>query len=111
RVVADDAPHIIYSRDAGGGRRLNVVGARTQYIDVDCSHRTLTVGARRLPGAIPALFDVPARELTNRSIPTELLVRDAARDALGRLELATAADTITHIIAFVEVLVRHGRNV
>ena len=114
RVVADDAPHIIYCRfddDAGERHRLRVVGARTRYIDLDCSRRTLTVGARLRPGAIPALFGVDASELTNRSIPAELLVRDAARETLARLELESAEHTLIHIVSFLKALVRHGREV
>jgi AraC-like DNA-binding protein len=104
----------IYSRfdaETGGGHRLHVVGARTRYTDVDCSRRILTIGARLRPGALPALFDVAANELTNRSVPAESLVRHAAELALSRLELDPAADTMSHVVSFIERLIARGRCV
>jgi len=113
RIVADDAAHIIYTRhdsDAGERHRLHVVGARTRYADVDCSKRILTAGARLRPGALPALFDIAASELTNRSVPVESFVRLAARQALSRLEVDAPADTILNLVTFVEQLIIRGRD-
>src|SRR5215211_7059212 len=53
RVVADHDAHTVR-------HRLNVVGARAHFVDVDCSRRLFTVGARLRPGAIPALFHLAA---------------------------------------------------
>jgi hypothetical protein len=57
RIVADDAPHIIYARFVDARthterHQLHVVGARPFYADVDCTHRLITVGARLRPGAL-----------------------------------------------------------
>jgi len=115
RIVADDAPHIIYYRYSDpvartDRHRLNVVGARHRYVDVDCSHRLVTVGARLKPGALPALFGVSAHELTNRSVPAQLLVRSTA-DPLSRLEDATARDATHHIATLVAELTARGRAI
>ena len=85
RVVADDAPHIIYYRYSdpvanSDRHRLHIVGARERYADVDCTNRLFTVGARLRPGAIPALFGMPAHELTNRALSADLLVRSGVLD-------------------------------
>lgn len=110
RVVADDAPHIIYSRfdnASGVSHRLNVVGARTLYTDVDCTQRVLTAGARLRPGVIPMLFNISASEFTNRGVDASL-VTVAARLTIDRLERAQPADTLTHIVSFVNELARRG---
>src|SRR5690348_8379414 len=113
RIVADDTAHVIYARvtDASGREhhRLQVVGARSEYADVDCSRRLLTVGARLRPGALPSLFRVSAGELTNRSIPAESLVRLPARHALERLESAPLADTADHLARFIATLTTRAR--
>ncbi|GAB5521778.1 MAG: hypothetical protein RhofKO_40290 [Rhodothermales bacterium] len=45
-----------------------LVGARTTYTDIGVATRNFTVGARLQPGTLPALFGIPAHELTNRSV-------------------------------------------
>ena len=114
RVVPDDAPHIIYCRFTDERRlaeqhRLHVVGARERYVDIDRARRVLTVGARLRPGALPVLFDVSARELTDRSEPADSLVRNPSRAALSRLEDAAPSDAAQHITAFIDSLAR-GRT-
>lgn len=116
RVVADDAPHIIYARftDArtgSEGHRLHVVGARSRYTDIDCRHRLLTVGARLRPGMIPALFGVPGHDLINQSVPVESIVRHPAREALRRLEADAPASAMTHLASFITSLAVRGRAV
>jgi AraC-like DNA-binding protein len=116
RVVADDAPHLIYYRylddDARVERhRLNVVGARTHYADVDCSRRLFTVGARLRPGAMPALFHVGAHELTNRSVSAELLVGRCARETLARAGDDSAASAARHVTSFLLDVLRRARDV
>jgi AraC-like DNA-binding protein len=76
RIVADDAPHLI-GQCTSRGVRLVLVGARTTYMDINVSGRRFTVGVRLRPGALPALFGVPADELTDGSV--------ALADVLGRL--------------------------
>ena len=80
RVVADDAPHLIwhfYDETAGLADRAELVGARRTFFDVDLAHRRLTVGVRLRPGAIPALFGVPASSCTDRSLPLRDVMRSA----------------------------------
>lgn len=72
RIVADDAPHILWY--LSGERvlrtqRLSVAGARSWYHDANLQGRRVMAGARLVPGAIPLLFDLPAFGLTNRSVP------------------------------------------
>jgi AraC-like DNA-binding protein len=114
--VADDAPHIIYTRfvdprTGAEGHRLNIVGVRPLYADVDCTHRLVTVGARLRPGALRALFGITADELTNRSVAAESIVRLEACRALSRLEDHGPHDLPTHIASFVTELVARGRAV
>src|SRR4029079_1313399 len=53
RVVADDAPHVLWHVGDGARRvqRLSVVGSRACHHDVDLSGRHLLIGARLPPGA------------------------------------------------------------
>jgi AraC-like DNA-binding protein len=116
RIVADDAPHVIYARFVDArtgteGHRLHVVGARPLYTDVDCTRRLVTAGVRLRPGALRALFGVGADELTNRSVPAELIVRHAARRALSRFGDEPAVNLAGHLAAFVSDLVVRGRAI
>ena len=70
RVVADDAPHVLWHVSRDGARRvqrLTVVGSRAWHHDVDLSGRHLLIGARLRPGALPLLTHLPASRFTNRS--------------------------------------------
>lgn len=116
RVVPDDAPHLIYCRylDDDGSterQRLNVVGARGRYVDVDCSRRLFTVGVRLRPGAVPALFRIAAHEVTNRSVAADLIVSQAARHALSQVEGESPASVARHLTAFVAALSGSGQGV
>lgn len=95
RIVPDDAPHLLWHRyrdDAGGARsRLLVVGARTVYTDAAVHDRAFTAGVRLCAGAIPALFRVPAGELTDRVVPLETLAGATAREFGERLLAAPPA--------------------
>ena len=60
RIVADDAPHILWY--LSGDRllrtqRLSVAGARAWHHDASLAGRRVMAGARLVPGAIPTLFD------------------------------------------------------
>lgn len=114
RIVADDAPHVIYARftEPGSGReghRLSIVGARRTYEDIDCSRRLFTAGARLRPGAIPALFRIGARELTDRTVPLELFARDLARHSLARLGDEPGDHATERVTSLLLGLVRKGR--
>ena len=115
RIVPDDASHVIYARfrdrtGRGDGHRLHIVGARRTYEDIDCSQRLFTAGARLKPGAVPALFRVSARELTDQSTPAESLVGPAARAALASLEDDSSTNAAKQIAVFVDALRRQGRR-
>lgn len=115
RIVADDAPHIIYYRYSDPAaktdrHRLHVVGARERFADVDCNHRLFTVGARLRAGAVPALFGVPAHELTNRSLSAELLVRSGVA-AMMRFSDDDPRAACDQVIRFVRELTHRGNPV
>ena len=116
RIVPDDAPHVIYYRFTDhvahtDTHRLNIVGARQRYADVDCSRRLVTVGARLRPGALPALFGIAAQELTDQSVSAQVLVRVQADQTLARLEDVSPRDAAAHIATFVEALSVRGQSV
>jgi AraC-like DNA-binding protein len=113
RIVADDAPHVIYYRYSDPvakteRHRLNVVGARERYADVDCTHRLFTVGARLRAGAVPALLGMPAHELTNRVLAADLLVRF---DTLSRFSGDDPTDARAQVERFIRELARRGNPV
>jgi len=92
RIVADDAPHILWYLSGDGvlrTQRLSVAGARAWHHDANLAGRRVMAGARLVPGAIPLLFGRPAFALTNRSVSLQSLtalsvrnLRFAARDSL-----------------------------
>jgi AraC-like DNA-binding protein len=96
RIVADDAPHLIYSEtDAPGGvrRRLALVGARSSYVDIDRSRRRRTVAVRLCPGSLLPLFGVAASEVVDRSVEVGRLGTVGVGRAQECLErTATASD-------------------
>lgn len=69
RVVPDVHPHLIVAALPGARIRACLVGARSQWADVDQHGRAWTVGVRLRPGAIPVLTGGPAAALTDRSLP------------------------------------------
>lgn len=79
RIVADDAPHIVYAvSETPNGQlaRLTLIGARTTFTDIDLSKRVFTAGARLHAGAILNFLAIPAHELTDAAQPvTDLLPR------------------------------------
>src|SRR5262245_60539425 len=59
RVVPDVSAYLIFSLlDTSAGLRADcrVVGARNRYCDIDVGERTLTIGIRLRPGALPCLL-------------------------------------------------------
>lgn len=93
RVVSDHCAHVLYHRtrrgDGNGIRhRLALVGPRTAAVDVDRSTRALTAGVRLRPWAVPALFDVAASELTDRSVRLAEILGDEAIELEARLREA-----------------------
>lgn len=77
------------------GRRVGhgvVGGARAASYLRDISRPVRSVGAELLPGAVPALFGVPADEVAGRHTPLEDLWGAAAREARERLLDADTAE-------------------
>jgi AraC-like DNA-binding protein len=74
RIVADDAPHILWHVEGRRHRveRFGLIGARTAHHDIDVSSRVLTVGVRLRPGVLPMLLNQSARRFTDRSVPFPL---------------------------------------
>ncbi|HXT18567.1 MAG TPA: helix-turn-helix domain-containing protein [Gemmatimonadaceae bacterium] len=111
-VVADDAPHLIYSllNDGRGDRhRLVVVGARRVHARIHLGGRQLTVGVRLRPGSLPALFGVDASSLTDRATPFDSMVPPAERGAAERFH-GRSPEQIAHELARVIArLAGHGR--
>jgi AraC-like DNA-binding protein len=92
RIVADDAPHIIWHVHGGRHRSqtLGVVGARSTFSDLDVSKRLLTVGIRLRPGALPLLAGRSARHLTDRTIRIDArLARGAGASPERVIEMLT----------------------
>ena len=97
RIVPDDAPHLLWHRYDGArdSSQLMLVGARSVFTDIDKSGRTATVGVRLRSGAVPALFRIPAHEITDRVLDLESVIGVPARDVGEQLvnaplQLATA---------------------
>jgi len=106
RIVADDAPHILWY--LSGDRvlrtqRLSVAGARAWYHDASLAGRRVMAGARLVPGAIPMLFDVPAHALTNRSVPLDSI---SAATFAARLRYATRDGLVDDLGGVIEALRR-----
>lgn len=95
RIVADDAPHIIWHIFRGRHRTesLGVVGARSTYQDLDVSHRLFTVGARLRAGALPVLTGQRAHLLTDRRL---ILDRRSLRD--GRASPERIIDALSEFV-------------
>ena len=114
RIVADDAPHLIYARyvDRLSGterHRLHLVGPRQTFTDVDCRHRVVTVGARLKPGALPALFRASAHEVRDSSVDIEALVRCAGTSPLARFEECAPTTAAIRLGELVAELAARGR--
>jgi AraC-like DNA-binding protein len=100
RIVPDVNPHVIFSitqsRKAPAADCC-VVGARSQFFDLDVTGRVLTIGARLRPGVLPLLVRDSALHFTDLSIPIEdiyglegtwlieQMVESSPREALKRL--------------------------
>lgn len=110
RIVADDAPHLI-GQSTPCGVRLVLVGARTTYADIDVSGRRLTVGVRLRPGALPALFGVPADALTDRSVALTDVLGRAPAEPYDALAATDAYAAVRSLIAFLADRIRMGRPI
>ena len=80
RIVADDAPHLIYSETdspTGLRTRLTLVGARATFLDIDRAPRRRTIALRLKPGALRGLFGVRGCDLTDRGVGLAHIVGDS----------------------------------
>jgi AraC-like DNA-binding protein len=87
RIVPDGTAHLLVDfSPPGGGIRALVAGARRGPTVLAFSGDVEQLGVELLPGAIPALFGVPARALADREVPLDALWGDArTADLLSRL--------------------------
>ncbi len=98
RVVPDPAAHLIFKVTNGQGGldyRLDLVGARSVFRDVDKSRRVLTCGARLSAGAIPRLFGISAHEILNRTCPLEEVNAGAGAALLEKMVEAPEENVAT----------------
>ncbi len=91
RVVPDPCAHLLFvawGSAAGGWTRepaLRLVGARSRYVDVDPTRRTMMLGLRLRSGVLGSLIGTDARHLSDRSVSVEEVFGKAGRDLLGRI--------------------------
>ena len=102
RIVADDAPHVLWHFVGSGSRlttqRLTLVGSRSAYYDVDLSGRRMLIGARLRPGALPLLVRQPAAQFTNRSVLLKDIVSPSTARAGRQMDPATPEASV-HALA------------
>jgi AraC-like DNA-binding protein len=112
RIVADDAPHIVYAvsdTPAGPRSRINLVGARTTFADLDLTKRILTVGVRLRPGTLSALFGVPAHELTDGAIALADVLPRALRPMVRCIDDDGPDHATAHVMSLVRALLLIAR--
>ncbi|MGH7469201.1 MAG: helix-turn-helix domain-containing protein, partial [Longimicrobiales bacterium] len=92
RVVPDTSAHLLYHAvdRAGEKNSLEVVGARTQYTDIDLTARRFTVGARLRPGALSVLTTRHAHDFTDLAVPLAQLDQAWADQLYRALESAAS---------------------
>ena len=69
RVLPDGCTDILFTRESGEPRRLDVVGTMTRAQRFDLPARRLTIGLRFRPGMAAQALRVRADELTDTAIP------------------------------------------
>ena len=107
RIVADDAPHIVYAvsnTPTGHRSRINLVGARTTFADLDLTKRILTVGVRLRPGTLNAVFGLPAHELTDGAIALSDVLPRALRPMVRRIDDDGPEHAAAHVMSLVRAL-------
>jgi AraC-like DNA-binding protein len=107
RIVADDAPHIVYSRFTTAdshASRLHIVGARTRFADIDNTRRIVSIGIRLEPGALPELVRTAAIELTDKTAPLDLFLKCASQ-AHCRFDALDAKDPDAAVASIISDLV------
>jgi AraC-like DNA-binding protein len=71
RIVPDISAHAIFSiKHEATGLRTNgwIVGARSEFFDLDVTNHVITIGVRFRPGVLPLLVRDSAEQFTDRSI-------------------------------------------
>jgi AraC-like DNA-binding protein len=105
RIVADDAPHILWY--VSGDRvlrtqRLAVAGSRAWYHDANLSGRRVMAGARLVAGAIPMLFGIPAFAVTNRSVPIGELESLGSTARVRPMRVATRSGLVDDLSSLID---------
>ena len=114
RVVADDAPHVLWHIAHNGRertRRLHIVGARAWHHDVDLSGRRLLIAARLRPGALSLFAGTSAAHLTNRSVPLVDVVEKSVARAIRRMNATDPDVGVRELTALLDMLTPHSRAV
>jgi AraC-like DNA-binding protein len=107
RIVADDAPHILWyltGDELLRTQRMVIVGARARHHDVSLSSRRIMAGARLVPGSIPTLFGIPAIALTNRSFPVAVAASAPVAVRVRQMKVATRAGLVDDLSSLIELL-------
>lgn len=89
RIVPDASAHVLYHRfrDRGAGSsRLLLAGPRSVAADTAKSARSMTLGARLRPWAVPHLFGFPANDLTDRCASMEAVLGGEVRALRAELD-------------------------
>jgi AraC-like DNA-binding protein len=97
RVVPDLSAHVIVSitsASRGLSASCFVVGARSQYCDINVAGRGLTIGARLRPGALPHLLRDSASQLTDRTVALDRIVGRAALTLVERMSEARQPEAL-----------------
>jgi AraC-like DNA-binding protein len=114
KIVADDAPHLVFSISRGRGEsqasercRLALVGARSRAVVGDHRARRLTAVLRFRPGGIPPVFGISGSELRDRSLDLHDLID--LRSNTGRFAALASRSPGSVVEGMVE-LVRSARR-
>jgi len=106
RIVPDASAHVIFAVESRMGSQDRtsclVVGSRAAYVDIDLSGRLLTIGARLLPGALPALTRSHSGAFTDRAFRAEDVFGRAGRALADRMSLSTPVLALDHLRSFLE---------
>jgi AraC-like DNA-binding protein len=97
RIVPDASAHVIFAvsqQRSGLVGECHVVGARTTHFDAAVAARTVTIGARLRPGALPLLLHDDADGLTDRRVPLDTIF---GRRGLELIEQMTEARSETRV--------------
>lgn len=103
RVVPDLSAHVLFSvtnGPNGASASCRVVGARSRFFDAHTAGRTLTIGARLRPGALPHLLRDNASQLSDRSVALDCITGSAGRSLAERMAEAPQQEALKLLTEF-----------